>query len=427
MKRDPLVLGDNYVLPGDDIGFSRPNGNALIVGTPGSGKTFSIVIPTIGRSFFSNPIMNFAKENDGYAMSRFLAYLGYSVHILNTAHPSLSTIAPDPTMSIENFEDIDSLSASIVDVVIKKTSDDYWQAKAKSLLSALIAGTYMLSEANSDPGILDVLNFFDKLLPTESGNSVETVLDKQFRLLDNACPSCYAVREYNSWHSLPYKTASCVRDTLASVLSAVFPESIREMMKTKPQLDVERFVKNKEALVIISDAIDISQQYYVNIIFRDLMRQLLRYATKCPNGELPREIRFIFDDMACTAPIQGLAHDLSLFRSAGLSAVMFLQSEQQLEAIYKEDAPIIRQNCAVYAYFPGGFDDKSCELVSKRMGLPYEDILYAPMGKVFIMQSGRKPVHIARYATLDSKEYQQYLDANKLTLQQSKKRHKIRE
>ena len=91
---------------------------------------------------------------------------------------------------------------------------------------------------------------------------------------------------------------------------------------------------------------------------------------------------------------------------------MLLQSEMQLEAIYKDDAPIIRQNCAVYVYFPGGFDDKSCEIVSKRMSLPYDEILYAPLGKVFIMQSGKKPVHIARYDTLNSEEYQDYIDAN---------------
>ncbi len=101
--------------------------------------------------------------------------------------------------------------------------------------------------------------------------------------------------------------------------------------------------------------------------------KLLRYAASCPGGELPREVRYIFDDFACTAPIQGFASDISLFRSAGLSAILLLQSEQQLEAMYKEEAAVIRQNCAVYAYFPGGFDNRSCEIVSKRMDLPYDE------------------------------------------------------
>lgn len=186
------------------------------------------------------------------------------------------------------------------------------------------------------------------------------------------------------------------------------------MMQEKPQFDAEHFANNKEALIVITSAIDPSQAYYANLFYRDTERQLLRYASTCPNGELPREVRYIFDDFACAAPIQGWANDISLFRSAGLSAIMLLQSEQQLEAIYKDDAPIIRQNCAIYAYFPGGFDDKSCEIVSKRMCLPYDEVLYAPLGKVFIMQSGKKPVHIQRYDTLNSEEYLEYLEANKM-------------
>lgn len=417
MKRDPIVLGEGYILPGDDIGKTRPNANALIVGTSGAGKSLSVILPTAGRLNHSNPIMNYAKEADAYAMARYLKTKGYTVRILNIAHPDKSTISFDPTMSLESYEDIDALSAAIVDAAIKRTTDDYWQAKAKPLLASLIAASLMTAEDHSMPGMADVLNLFDQLLPHENGNSVETPLDDMFQMIEKAASGCYATREYNSWHSLPYRTASCVRDTLAAALSVVFPESIRRMMRERPQFDAEKFANSKEALIVITSAVDTSQQYFANLFYRDTERQLLRYSATCPNGELPREIRYIFDDFACTAPIQGFANDISLFRSAGLSAILLLQSEQQLDAIYKDDAPIIRQNCAVYAYFPGGFDDRSCEIVSKRMGLPYEDILYAPLGKVFIMQSGRKPVHIPRYDTLNSKEYQEYLEAG-----QSRKR-----
>ena len=414
MRRDSIVLGNNYILPGSDVGKTRPNANALVVGISGCGKSTSVILPTVGRMEHSNPILNYAEEPDAYAMARYLKAKGYKVHILNINHPEKSTVSFDPVLSIESYEDIDSLSAAIVDAAIKQTVDDYWQAKAKPLNASLITAVLMTAKDKSSPGMADVLNLFDKLLPHENGYSVETPLDNMFYELEKAAPGCYAVREYSAWHSLPYRTASCVRDTLAAALSLVFPESIRKMMQEKPQFDAEHFANNKEALIVITSAIDPSQAYYANLFYRDTERQLLRYASTCPNGELPREVRYIFDDFACTAPIQGWANDISLFRSAGLSAIMLLQSEQQLEAIYKDDAPIIRQNCAIYAYFPGGFDDKSCEIVSKRMCLPYDEVLYAPLGKVFIMQSGKKPVHIQRYDTLNSEEYLEYLEANKM-------------
>lgn len=414
MKRDPVVLGENYILPGDDVGKTRPNANVLIDGTTGCGKSTSTLFPTVARSEHSNPILSYAKEADAYKMVRYLNTLGYMCRILNIANPERSTISFDPMLSIESYADIDALSAAIINATIKKTVDDYWNAKAKSLSSSLIAATLMTSKEHSTPGMADVLQLFDKLLPEEDGYSVSTSVDGLFHKLESTLPGCYAVREFNAWKSLPYRTASCCRDTLAAALSTVFPESIRKLMQEKPQLDLVRFVHNKEALIVITNAVDSSQQYYANLFYRDLIRQLLRYATDRPNGELPREVRFIFDDFACTCPIEGFERDISLFRSVGISAIMLLQSESQLEAIYdKEGAAIIRQNCAAYVYFPGGFDDRSCEIVSKRMNIPYEEVLYAPLGKVFIMQSGRKPVHIPRYDTLNSKEYGDYLEATK--------------
>lgn len=407
MKRDPIVLGENYIISGDDIGKTIPSANLLIVGTTGCGKSTSVLLPSLARLEHSNPILSYAKETDAYDMAHYLSYKNYKVNILNIANPQKSTISFDPLLSIASYEDIDSLAAAIVDGTIKQTGDDYWQAKAKPLIASLISATFMTGDRKS-PGMAHMLKLFDQIIPKEKGYSVETPLDHMFKQIEKDDPGCYAVREFNSWQSLPYRTASCIRDTASACLSTVFPEGIRKMMQEKPQFNVESFANNKEALIIITSAIEHSQAYYANLFYRDTERQFLRYSTVL-NGSLPREIRYFFDDFACTAKIQGWANDISLFRAAGLSAVMLLQSEQQLDVIYKDEAPIIRQNCPVYVYFPGGFDDRSCEIVSKRMGIPYEEVLYAELGKVFIMQSGRKPVHIPRYNTLESAEYKEYI------------------
>lgn len=412
MKRDPLVLAEGCVLPGDEVGRTRPNANVLIVGTTGCGKSTSVILPTAARMHCSNPIMSYAKERDACLMAEYLKRKNYTVRVLNVAHPQKSTLSYDPIAFIESYADIEALAASIVDMAIRKSVDDYWQAKAKQLLSGLIAGCFMTSKGSRMPGMADVLALFDKTIPRESSYGVASDLDEMFQQLEKASPGCFAVREFNSWRSLPDRTASCVRDTLAAALSTVFPESIRRMMQEKLQFDPVRFAGRREALLVITSAADTAQQYYANLFYRSTEQQLLRYAAGCPGGELPREVRYIFDDFACTAPIQGFAGDISLFRSAGISAILLLQSEQQLEAIYKEEAAVIRQNCAVYAYFPGGFDNRSCEIVSKRMDLPYDEVLYAPMGRVFVMRSGCRPVCLPRYDTLNSREYQEYISCS---------------
>ena len=81
--------------------------------------------------------------------------------------------------------------------------------------------------------------------------------------------------------------------------------------------------------------------------------------------------------------MQNFENNISIFQSAGISGFIVLQNHSQLESIYGTDkAAIIRQNCPVQVYFPGGFDDRSCELVRRRMNMPFEDVMYAPLGKV---------------------------------------------
>ncbi len=413
MKRDPIVMGENYVLSGDDVSRTRPNNNVLIDGATGVGKSKSIVLPTMGRMEHSNNILNYAKAYDACEMVAFLESKGVTVRLLNLARAEQSNIGFDPLRSVQSYEDIDTLASAIVNAAISKTVDDYWQAKARPLLSALMEAAIMDAAADEQPSMRDVLQLFDRMQLYEKGSRVCTPLDGLFDMLEKAVPNNRASREYRNWSSLPDKTASCVRDTLAAALSTCFPEGIRRVMCEKPSLDVERFANNREAIVIVSSALEPAQQFYLNLFYRDLNHALLRYAARCPRGELPREVRFIFDDFACTAPIDGFGHDLSLFRAAGISAIMLLQSQSQLEAIYKDDAAAIRQNCAVHAYFPGGFDDRSCDIVSKRLGLPYEEILYAPMGNLFVMESGKKPVRISRYDSFHSPEYAAFCAAQK--------------
>ena len=275
MKRDSLVVAEGCVLSGDEVGRTRPNANALIVGTTGCGKSTSVILPTVARMHCSNPILSYAKERDAYLMAEYLKRKNYMVHILNAAHPKKSTLSYDPIASIESYADIEALSAAIVDMSIRKSVDDYWQVKAKQLLSGLIAGCFMTSKGSRMPGMADVLALFDKTIPCENAYGVEPELYGMFQRLEKASPGCFAVREFNSWRSLPERTASCVRDTLAGALSTVFPESIRRMMREKPQFDPVRFASRKEALLVITSAADTAQQYYANLFYRSTEQQLL--------------------------------------------------------------------------------------------------------------------------------------------------------
>lgn len=70
----------------------------------------------------------------------------------------------------------------------------------------------------------------------------------------------------------------------------VFLESIRKTMREKSSFEMERFDNRKEAVIVITGAVE-APQYYVSLFFWQTERQLLRYSAIYPHGKLPWEIR----------------------------------------------------------------------------------------------------------------------------------------
>lgn len=414
---DPIILGDGIVLPGNDVGITRPNDNVLVDGCSGVGKTTSTELPTMLMMSDMNLIASFAKEEEAERMAAYHRAKGYTIDILDLKNPRKSTVSFDPVLMFKSSEDIEEFSNSIVHAVMEKTNDSYWNTSSVRLSNGLAD---LAKKIKENAGTWEYLKLFDQTVPEESGIGFSTALHSKIQKVRSVKPHCYAIRMLDAWLSLPYRTAACVRDTLASALEAVFPEPIREVMRDNPQIDYEKMATKKYGLYIISDASEVWQDHYTNLFWAMTIRELRDIAGRSPGNRLPRQIRLYFGDFGCTSPIQNFEKNISVFRSAGISCFIVLQSQSQLESIYGIDkASIIRQNCPVQAYFPGGFDDKSCELVSRRMNMPFEEVMYAPLGRVFIMQAGKKPVIVPRYDTFNSKEYKDYLEAGRIDVGKS--------
>ena len=413
MKYDPIVLGKNYVLDGSEVSVLRPNDNVLCDGCSGCGKSTSLLLPNLGRMSNMNPVISYAKEEDAYFMGNYMKYKGYEPWYLNVSNPQRSTHSFDPIYYSRTSSDIEGLSSDIVLSVLEKTVDSFWNTNSIQLLDGIIEATKMIHE---NPGMADVLDLFDLTDSPDANYGGGLSADDIFRIIEEKEPNCKAAKEYRAWRkATPEKTAASIRATLKGALNTVFPEDIRNMMKEKPQIDFERFSKEKVALFIISDASEKWQGYYANLFWYVCIKELKRVANDSHGHHLHRPVRLYFDDMACSSPISDIHHNMSLMRSYGVSFFVLLQSQSQLECVYgPEKASIIRQNCPVQLYFPGGFDDKSCDLVSKKMNLPYEEILYSKMGRIYVMAAGRKPTIIDRYDTYNSIEYSDYLAANGL-------------
>lgn len=406
---DRVILGEGCYVE-DEIGVFRPNNNQMVVGCSGTGKSMSVMLPTILNMSESSMIGTYSKGGEARKIAEYQRGKGYSTEICDLMDPDNSTVGFDVLKYVGSYLDVEDLSKQIIlaDPDSKNPKDIYWNDAAASLLNALILGT-MMTEDN--PSMTDVLEIFDNMKIEEDGKGIKCSLDNFYARIRSKAGNCQAVAAYSDFVQLPYGTAGCVRDSLAKSLRRLFPEPIRQMMRKEKQIDFESMASKKTSLLIITSPVNVSLYLFANLLFSTCIKQLLEYAEKCKEQRLPRPVRLMFDDFAVAAKINNFANHIAVFRAAGLSAMMLLQSEDQLRELYTEaEATSILNNCSCYVYFPGGMDLTTCKNVSQRLDVPVTDIMYASTGQVIIMQSGKKPITVPRYDTLNSKEYQDFLE-----------------
>lgn len=407
MNFDKTILAQGCVLEGD-IGLHRPNDNVAGVGISGGGKSLSLEYPTMLHTEHSSIIATFGKQVDALKMAAYKKAQGYHVQICNLDNPDEGDVFFDAIHDIESFDDITATSRKIVLSTIKNTKDDYWQLKAIPVSDCLIEAALRTIDNAS---MADVLDLFDELTDSEYGTGISDHLLGVFRLLKEHDPHCSAVRQFYAFYNLnrrAEKTGSCIIDTLDAAYNTVFPESVRKAMREKPSIDFRKLATEKTALFIICSPVKTSLHHFANLIYDMAIKVLLSYAQEFEDGKLPRKVKLFFDDFGCTAPIQSFPEHISIFRSAGLSVMLLIQSESMLQSIYGEEkAATILNNCSSYVYFPGGMDRQTCKSVSERMNMPLEDVMYAPVGEVFIMRSGNKPVVKQRYDIFNDPCYQE--------------------
>lgn len=387
------------------------NGNILVTGGTGAGKTVSIMEPLLMHGLInSNGIISMTKRRLVKEYQDMFRKRGYTVKHLNMAQPEKSTICFDPLQYIRCEDDIHNLSNSIVncDPERHQTShqDPYWDDSAMVLLDALVA-IALMTVTDHNATMADVLKLYEKACPREGSVSIQTDLDSLLEEIERKAPDCYAVRKWHVYRCLPYRTGSCVYSSLAVPLEQMFSEECREMIERLPSIDFREFADQKSILFVSASPVSISSYRYINLFWSTAFKELLEYANERDDMHLPRKVRVCCDDFATGSPIPRFAEYISIFRECGISCVLLLQSETQLHQMYGEQAShTIINNCDLYVSM-SSMDFDTAVSVSRRMDLPVKEILELPIEKLCVFRKGYKSLITQRYRTYDDPYYKQ--------------------
>ncbi|MBQ1492273.1 MAG: type IV secretory system conjugative DNA transfer family protein, partial [Blautia sp.] len=372
MNADRVILGRGLETTMDcqETGI---NNNQLVVGTSGTGKTLSVVVPRMNETKNSSLIVTVAKRELVEMYAPVFRKRGYKVYDLNFANPLKTKVGYDPLYFIKTPQDITCLARAIVMADERKNNsraDPYWDNAAISLLSSEI-GLALSLHGNDTPSFVDVLDLHDKLEIKDDGSLIHSTLDQLFRREEARTEGkSFAVRCFKSFSTLPARTAGCVFSSLNITLDTIFTPEIRSLIRKGRQVNFEAIGNEKSVLFVTTSPVNRSLNAFVNLFYSQAFKSLYEYAESLPGGTLPVPTHIICDDFAASGKIEGFAELISVMRAKNMSATLLLQSDSQLVGMYGEaNAVTIRNNCDCYLYL-GGNDLQTARDISMRLNLP---------------------------------------------------------
>ena len=407
--QDLTCLAEDMVSPVDPA-ITGINKNELIVGSTGCGKSMSVGYPRLAHTYNSSMVVPISKKEIMDKYVKVFKKRGYKVDIIDFVEPEKSTCSYDPFMYMKDEEDALQLAKIIVEGNKKyggpKGSDPFWENSGVSVIAAL----FMLLKENENYGgkkatLMDAGEIFRSLELRKNGMGTSTNIDSWFEALEEKKPGSQAFSLWRTLTSSPEKTSSCIYVTITSVFAKYSTNAIRGIVSDKKKIDFKSMGDKKSILFIRTSPMETALNDFINIMYADMFRELYEYAQSSKTGSLNVPVHIICDDFACGTRIEDFDNYISIFRAAGISVSLLLQSESQLFDMYGEGAgKTIINNCDTYIYM-GGMDYDTCYSISRKIDKPLEKIIGLEKENIIVFRRGEAPVFARRYQTLEDPEY----------------------
>lgn len=355
--KEGMILAEKTYLPVIPKPPEGKNGNILVIGGSGAGKSASFVIPNalqmLGSYVFTDPKGELYDRTAGFFRKN-----GYDVHVINLQDPRYSD-GYNPLSHIRGTLDVDT----IVKIVSKKEGGDkkggdpFWDQTSEALLKAVIY--YVLlnrpKEEHSFASCLALL----RLGGENDGEDLKNI----FMSLPFENP---ARRAFETIRLGSDKTFANILVSLAAKLDAFDSEEITAMTSTNT-IEFKDLVDKKSVLYFITPATNDTYNFLMNIFFSQMLDRLYEYADS-KGGSLPTPLFLILDEFANIGRIPRFEQILSTCRSYRINISIILQSIDQLIAIYDEKVTEnIMANCSTHLFL-GSNAQKTLETFSKQLG-----------------------------------------------------------
>ncbi len=352
------------------------NGNILICGGSGAGKTFYEVKPNLMQmphncSFIcTDPKGEILRSTGG-----MLKKNGYNVKVINLLEMDKSDCY-NPFSYIREETDVVKLITNIISNTTPKgatPSDPFWE-KAEGLFLQSIFYYVWLEEKPSKRNFETVLKLIGEAEVVEQGK--QSKLDQRMSYLQKNSPlgaNHPAVKQYNKCMRGAGDTVRSIIISANSRLAFLENQQVLRLL-SKDELNladigigVNGDGETKTALFCVIPDSDKSYNFIIGMLYTQIFQELYYQADFNCGGRLPIHVTFMLDEFANVALPDDYCSLLSTMRSREISSIIIIQNFAQLKALFKDTWETIPGNCDTFIYL-GGNEQSTHKYVSELLG-----------------------------------------------------------
>lgn len=348
------VAGVPLILKEEEMWVDNGEYHNLVIGATGSGKTQTIIFPTVeslakrGESM----IITDPKGEIYEKTSNMLRDRGYHILILNFRDPQQGNAWNPLSLPYRVYkkgnqdkaiELLDDLALNILYEENSGNADPFWEKTSADYFSGLALG--MFEDAPEDQVNINSISLMTTIGEEKFGGS--TYIKEYFNTKD---PTSAAAINASSTIMAPSETKGSILAVFKQKIKLFASRENLSEMLGHSDFDLETIGEKKTALFIVIQDEKKTYHSLVTILLKQCYETLIDVAQK-HGGKLPIRTNFLLDEFANMPPLKDVTTMITAARSRQIRFTMIIQNFAQLNQVYgKENAETIKGNCGNIIY-----------------------------------------------------------------------------
>ncbi len=365
------AAGTPLIYKNDKIYCDNGENHTLVIGATGSGKTQSVILPTVKilAKKRESMVITDPKGEIYEKTSNMLRQKGYQILLLNFRDPQNGNAWNPMSLPYKMYKSgeqdkaielLDDLAMNILYDSSNKNADPFWEKTSADYFAGVALGLF--EDAKEDQVNINSVSLMTTVGEEKFGGS--TYVKEYFSMKDQN--SAAAINASS--------TILAPTDTKGSILS-VFKQKVKlfasreklSEMLSYSDIDLESIGERPTAVYVVIQDEKKTYHSLVTILLKQIYETLISTAQK-HGGKLPVRTNFLLDEFANMPPLKDVTTMITAARSRQIRFTMIIQNFAQLDSVYgKEDAETLRGNCGNLIYLVTT-ELKALEEISKMCG-----------------------------------------------------------